>query len=98
MSDHPEAPALRKFDPEIDDDNPEWTEADFARAKSGWMMPEIARLAFPNTRGRQVAPVKRQVTLRLSPEVIEGFRATGKGWQTRMDAALKAHLGLLPPA
>ncbi len=29
------------------------------------------------------------VSIRYSPEVIEYFRATGKGWQTRMDDALK---------
>lgn len=32
---------------------------------------------------------KERVTIRLSPEVVARFRATGKGWQSRMDAALK---------
>jgi len=40
--------------------------------------------------GRPVADnPKQSVTLRYSPEVIEAFRSTGNGWQTRMDAALK---------
>jgi len=40
-------------------------------------------------RGRPKAAVtKERVTLRLSPEVVHAFRATGKGWQGRMDAAL----------
>lgn len=30
-----------------------------------------------------------RITIRLSPEVVQPFRATGDGWQTRMDAALK---------
>jgi len=32
---------------------------------------------------------KRPTTIRLSPEVIDAFRATGKGWQTRIDALLR---------
>ena len=35
---------------------------------------------------------KEHVTLRLSPEVTAYFRATGKGWQTRLDEALKAYV------
>ncbi|MCB1796834.1 MAG: BrnA antitoxin family protein, partial [Candidatus Competibacteraceae bacterium] len=30
-----------------------------------------------------------QLTVRYSPEVVAYFKATGKGWQARMDAALK---------
>ncbi len=40
-------------------------------------------------RGSQKAPTKERITIRLSPEVVEKFRATGDGWQARMDAALK---------
>ena len=46
-------------------------------------------LAKLNVRGAQKAPVKERITIRLSPEVVQGFRATGDGWQTRVDAALK---------
>ncbi|WBA80898.1 BrnA antitoxin family protein [Endozoicomonas sp. GU-1] len=35
---------------------------------------------------------KERITIRLSPEVIAYFRATGKGWQTRMDDALKEYV------
>lgn len=41
-------------------------------------------------RGPQVAPVKQQVTLRLDPDVLAKFRATGRGWQGRINAVLKA--------
>jgi len=34
-------------------------------------------------------PVKVITTIRLSPEVLAAFKATGKGWQTRMDAILR---------
>ena len=79
----------------FDDDNPEWTEEDFARARGPEAMTGAELAAFPRTRrGPRQAPVKQQVTLRLSPDVLERFRAGGKGWQTRIDAALRAHLGL----
>ena len=41
-------------------------------------------------RGRPPAAVRKvSTTLRLSPEVLEHFRAGGPGWQTRIDQALK---------
>lgn len=40
-------------------------------------------------RGPQKQPTKISVTLRYSPEVVEYFKATGEGWQARMDEALK---------
>ena len=40
-------------------------------------------------RGPQRAPTKERITIRLSPEVVSSFRATGDGWQTRVDAALR---------
>lgn len=41
-------------------------------------------------RKRPPAPVtKERITIRLSRDVVERFRASGDGWQTRVDAALK---------
>lgn len=43
-------------------------------------------------RGRPKLPNKKQtVSLRLDPDVIEAFRATGQGWQSRMNDVLQAH-------
>ena len=39
-------------------------------------------------RPRKARP-KEAVSIRLSPEVVDAFRATGPGWQTRIDEALK---------
>jgi len=39
-------------------------------------------------RGPQKAPTKKLVSLRLSPEVIDHFKASGPGWQTRIDSTL----------
>jgi uncharacterized protein (DUF4415 family) len=40
-------------------------------------------------RGPQKAPTKERITIRLSPDVVQTFRATGEGWQTRVDTALR---------
>ena len=40
-------------------------------------------------RGPQKTPTKQVVTIRLSPDVVEAFWASGTGWQTRVDAALR---------
>ena len=73
------------------DDNPEWTEEDFALARPASEMhpPEIAA-ALIRRRGPQRAPTKTPVTLRLDPDVLDKFRATGPGWQSRMNAVLRA--------
>lgn len=39
-------------------------------------------------RGTQKKPTKVQVTLRLSPEVLDFFKSSGKGWQTRLNDML----------
>jgi uncharacterized protein (DUF4415 family) len=41
---------------------------------------------------------KQAVTVRYSPEVLAAFRATGAGWQTRMNDALKDWLSNHSPA
>jgi uncharacterized protein (DUF4415 family) len=38
---------------------------------------------------------KVAVNIRLSPDVVAAFKATGKGWQTRIDEALRKAVGLL---
>lgn len=71
-----------------DEDNPEWTEVDFSKAKRLSELPESLQTKLRGL-GRPKAEVtKERITIRLSPNVVEAFRATGSGWQTRMDAAL----------
>lgn len=76
-----------------DKDNAVWTKADFARAKpASEVLGPDAAAALVRPRGRPAkAPDerKRQVTMRLSPDVLKAARATGPGWQTRADAALR---------
>ncbi len=71
-----------------DPQNPEWTEADFARAKPAAQLPRAVLRAFPKTRGPQKAPKKVPVSIRLSAEVVEHFKSEGAGWQSRIDEAL----------
>lgn len=50
-------------------------------------------------RGRPPACVtKERITIRLSRDVVDRFRASGDGWQTRVDAALKDWLKDHSPA
>lgn len=47
-----------------------------------------AHLYKKMTRGKQVNPTKEKTTIRLSADVLDYFRSTGKGWQTRIDKIL----------
>ena len=49
----------------------------------------VAAKRKPGQRGPQVAPTKQLVSVRYSPEVLQYFKATGAGWQTRMNDALR---------
>ncbi|MCU0924385.1 MAG: BrnA antitoxin family protein [Burkholderiaceae bacterium] len=53
-------------------------------------VPESARRRSPST---SIA-----INIRLSPEVLEAFKATGDGWQTKVDSALKDWLKDHSPA
>ncbi len=62
---------------------------------------ELAKKDFAQLRqvGRPRAVVtKERITIRLSRDVVEQFRSSGDGWQTRVDAALKDWLKDHSPA
>lgn len=69
---------------------PEVTAAQLARAqyRVGGRLK-----AHPRRRGPQKTPKKVPLSLRLSPEVVKHFRAKGRGWQTRIDEALRKVVG-----
>jgi len=76
-----------------DPDNPEWTALNFRRAKPFVKaFPALAKSR--RVRGPQRQPTKVAVSLRLTREVVERFKAGGPGWQTRMDEALKKAAGI----
>jgi uncharacterized protein (DUF4415 family) len=53
------------------------------------MFPELAA-SIKRARGKQKAPTKELISLRVDREVVAAYRATGANWQSRMNAALKA--------
>lgn len=57
---------------------------------------EVLPKRKPGQRGRQKAPTKVALTLRYSQEVVDYFKETGDGWQTRMDEALKEWIKIHP--
>lgn len=77
--------------PEGYDDNPEWTEADFAAARPADEVhpPAVAAALVKNKGGRPRGSDKELVSIRLDRDVLERFRAGGPGWQTRMNDALR---------
>lgn len=80
-----------------DDDNPEWTAEDFARARPASEVHGKMPDGLVRKRGRPaIAPEakKQQVNMRLAPEVLEALRATGPGWQGRAEQILRKGLGL----
>jgi uncharacterized protein (DUF4415 family) len=66
-----------------DDDLPEVTDAMLARAELRIGDKLIRRGRPPLT-----AP-KQAIKLRLDSDVVEHFRATGPGWQTRINTTLR---------
>jgi uncharacterized protein (DUF4415 family) len=69
------------------DDIPELTDAFFDRAeiRHGDKVIRPGRPPLPQT--------KMQTTLRLDRDVVDHFKAGGRGWQSRINAALKKAIG-----
>jgi uncharacterized protein (DUF4415 family) len=70
-----------------DPDNPEWTAEDFARARP---FSELLK-----EKGIEQPPGERpqeELTLEYDVDVLAAFRATGDGWQARMNDALRVYL------
>lgn len=77
MTDLKRLRALRDKDIDLSE-NPEVTPEMFAKA--------IVR------RGLVSPPSKEQVTLRLDEDVLKWFRSQGKGYQTQINALLRAYV------
>jgi uncharacterized protein (DUF4415 family) len=64
---------------------------DFLKFKpSSEVLPESLqqKLGMRGKRGKQKSVTKEQITIRLSPENLDFFKAQGSGWQTRIDDVL----------
>lgn len=76
-----------------DRENPEWTREDFADAMTFDQLPARLRQKLSSRkRGPQKSPKKVPVSIRLSPDVVASFRASGAGWQSRVDDILREHI------
>jgi uncharacterized protein (DUF4415 family) len=76
-------------------DNPELTEEDFKNARPfAEVFPELAA-SIARSRGRPVTDnPKKQVTLRLDADILDRYKLTGKGWQSRLNDDLRKAVGL----
>ena len=69
--------------------SPELTDEQMAAAKPfAEVFPELAA-SIRKGRGPNKEPTKKLVSLRLSGQVIEAYKAGGPGWQSRIDADLR---------
>jgi uncharacterized protein (DUF4415 family) len=69
-------------------DNPRWTKSEFAKARPfSDAFPDLDKTI--RRRGPQKAPTKQPVSLRLSRDVIDHYKAKGPGWQARIDDDLR---------
>ena len=77
----------------IDNDNPEWTSADSAKAVRFDDLPPSLKATLAGRRrgerGVQRSPTKQSISIRLSPDVLTALRATGRGWQATVDSVLR---------
>ena len=76
-------------------DAPEWSDDNWSRARPAVEVdPELVAYSR-RTRGKQKAPTKVPVYIRLDADIVAHFRQGGRGWQTRLNDALrKSVIGL----
>ncbi|MGS0740455.1 BrnA antitoxin family protein [Glaciimonas sp. GG7] len=81
----------------ISEDNPEWTVEDFANSRPAKdVLPElfgekIAAEMLKPKRGRPLSANKKEsIAIRLDADVLAALKASGDGWQTRINDALRA--------
>jgi uncharacterized protein (DUF4415 family) len=73
-----------------DPDNPIIDERMFARMRpAAEVAPEIVRRARGQRGPQKSKPVKTLISLRLDPDVVQHFRRGGRGWQSRINQALR---------
>src|ERR1700694_1511322 len=70
-------------------DSPEWTRKDFAKARPFAEALHDLAASIRKGRGHNKAPTKKLVSLRLSEQVLEAYKAKGRGWQSRIDEDLR---------
>lgn len=85
--------------PVDDEENPPTTAADWEDAIVSHSYAELREKLAERRRMRSpqnAPPVQEPITLRISPDVLAYFRATGSDWQTRIDEALRDWIATHP--
>ena len=86
---------MRKNASRPDAENPEWTAEEIRQARPLMeMLPKEAVEAirrYRGQRGPQKSPTKELISLRVDRDVAAAYRASGRGWQTRANEALRAY-------
>lgn len=75
--------------PEFDAENPPTDAADWEGAVVSRSLPELREKLATRRRGPGRAPRKEPTTIRFDPEVLSALRATGRGWQRRVNDVMK---------
>jgi uncharacterized protein (DUF4415 family) len=83
-----------KGDPVVgadDPDNPPLTDAQLRRMRPAYQVrPELVAAQLRRGPGRpKLEQPKQQVTLRIDRDILDKFRATGEGWQSRINQVLR---------
>ena len=74
-----------------DQDAPELDRDWFARARPATeIVPRVVE-QWRRTRGRQKTPTKESISIRLDQDVLAYYRASGRGWQSRINEALRKY-------
>ena len=82
-------PRYTRADMDEVSDSPEITPEEMAKARPfSEVFPELAESA-KRVRGKQKAPTKQLVSLRLDREVIDALKSKGAGWQSLINETLK---------
>ena len=90
---------LKKFEPghgftkedwDAVSDNPEWTEEDFKNARPfAEVFPDLHASIQEEIRKRGPAKTKEAISIRLDIDLVQKLRASGPGWQSRVNEALR---------
>jgi len=80
----------------VEDENPEWTVEDFSHARpapevlQALFSPGVAASMLQPKRGRPTLKnPKEHINIRIDADILAAFRATGSGWQTRLNIVLR---------
>ncbi len=84
--------------PVEDRDNPRTTPADWEGAVASQSLSELREKLAARHRGPGRAPHKIPTTIRFDADVLDALRASGKGWQTRVNEVMKEWLKDHTPA